>query len=91
MTRTHRLLLLIGNLYRPVWWVCLWRGHDPGTGLEPGTRDHVGRPMECERCGRCDAEMAMWQYDRFCGVAARQEWDRLAASPQAAAMRRMLP
>lgn len=67
-------------LFRPAWWVCLWRGHDPGPGLMPGERDHVGRPMVCVRCDACDAEMARWQYNRFGGVAARQVWDREAVA-----------
>lgn len=70
-------------IFRSTWWVCLWRGHDPGQGtIQTGERDHVGRPMTCERCGREDAEMATWQYNRFCGVAARQAWDREALAPQ---------
>ncbi len=66
------------SLLRPSWWVCLWRGHDPGE-----SRDWVGRPLRCERCGEVGTRMARWQMLRWYGEAAQREWNRKAVNEMA--------
>lgn len=42
---------------------CLRHGHEPD--LED--RDAYGRSVSCARCHCYDAQMAWWQWERFCG------------------------
>jgi hypothetical protein len=55
--------------FRPTWWRCLLGGHIPG-----GERDWIGAPVKCVRCDAEDTEMALWQYQRFCGKTALADW-----------------